>query len=216
MHHLIFLPNETRTSPAALSDVGLTSHSAGAAFTHIDDGPENLSGMLVHWDISKVPDYAGPSFDWLPAVASYNGGQTARYWVGIDQENKPTNRDLIRPDAIFGAGAKLGDGEYWVVPPLRSLPFEFQLQPDGSQAAIIHQRFNTFYLEGMRQLSKIDGDRGEFDFGDMVMLAEMALDFNYRLPRELADHLRLYNSDTVMDVFAKITGLEVRANVAKN
>ncbi|QDU60438.1 hypothetical protein Pan216_12770 [Planctomycetes bacterium Pan216] len=98
-------------------------------------GPDGGSGIMLavkSIDLQTARNGYYPDFQTWREV---NVGKKP-YWVGIQNGNPPTPRDLARRSMVEGAPVELADGNRWVIPSIHvsttTLPKEFTVSPEGN------------------------------------------------------------------------------------
>lgn len=210
MHHLIFIPQEHlsgTTTADQLAAVGLADHAAGALSVSCV-GPTGSGGMLFGWVPNKLHCDEGEQ-DWFPAVV--DGDRPAgRYHVGTWKASPVTEADVRRPGTLWGDDVTLGNGESWHVASPAALPHDMMLADDGSIRMEPKRRYQDVCLEAYRWRRRLNADeRTRVDYADLWRFALQCLGLNYRLPPELASHLRLIDTDNVKSVIAHAIQVEV-------
>lgn len=200
MHHLIWIPRsnlQTLTTAGRLSAVGLADHADGAD-TIQSEGP-NGSGQLFAWRKNSLQPmhYKAAEQTWIPAAKDGDRPE-ARYWVGVTNASLPTAEDLERPGCLHGKKIELGNGEEWRIPVPHALPHNLVLQSDGSVREEPQQRYQAISLEADDWRDKLDGvAQLVIPYDDLYRFCIRCLSLNYRMPPELATHLRLIDTENV-------------------
>ena len=202
--HLIFIDSEHRVgleTAGQLEAVGLADHAHGARTVQCN-GPEGKGGNLYGWDLSSTGrmHFDADKQTWIPAAAS-GDLQRGRYWVGVWNDSPPTEKDLRRPGTLHGADVTLGDGKPWMVPAPAFLPHSLILSDDGSLSMEPQRRYQDVCIEAMRIRNLVrSAELVRVDYARLWAFCLMCLSLNYRLPPELASHLRLIDTENVKAV----------------
>lgn len=211
MHHLIYISREHlqncgNTVASRLSAVGLSDHEDGADSIQ-SDGPAG-SGQLFAWRKNSLQPmhYNAAEQTWLPAVK--NGDRPAgRYWVGVVNASPPMEQDLRRPGMLHGKTIELGGGSKWTIPVPHALPHDLILQADGTLRHEPKERYQAISIEAERWREQLAGEEQRIPYEDLFRFCLRCLSLNYRMPPELASHLRLIDTENVKHVmFAALWG----------
>lgn len=210
MHHLIWISADPRSGPTVaeqLAAVGLEDHAQGALSVPCV-GPTGSGGELYGWVHGKL-HFNADEQDWFPAVV--DGERAAgRYWVGVWKASPVCEADVRRPGTLYGNDVTLGNGEQWHVAAPAFLPHDLMLQDDGSLRMEPKRRYQDICLEASRWRNRLrSDDRVRVAYEDLWTFAVRCLGLNYRLPREVANHLRLIDTENVKDIIAHAIQAEV-------
>jgi hypothetical protein len=202
MHHFIYVPQQHIrgfTVEERLSAVGLSDHGAGADSIH-SVGPAG-PGHLFAWRKSSLQPmhYNSDEQTWIPA-AKKDELPEGRYWVGFFNNSPPTEEDLRRPGVLYGDDIELGDGKPWMIPAPHFLPHDLMLQADGTLKHEPKQRYQDVSVEAARWRFQLAGGPQKVTYDGLFRFCLQCLNLNYRLPSELASHLRLIDTENVKRV----------------
>lgn len=213
MHHLVWIPRANLQSPTTagrLSAVGLSDHAEGAD-TIQSEGPAG-SGQLFAWRKNSLQPmhYNASEQTWIPAVKDGDRPE-ARYWVGVVNASPPTEEDLRRPGLLHGKSIELANGSKWTIPVPHALPHDLVLQSDGSLRHEPKERYQRISFEADRWRERLGavpvGDEMRVSYEELYAFCVLCLSLNYRMPPELASHLRLIDTENVKHViFAALRG----------
>lgn len=202
--HLIFIDSEHLvglTTAEQLAAVGLADHVHGARTVQCN-GPGGKGGTLYGWDLSATGrmHVKADEQTWLPAAKSEDLA-ARRYWVGVWNDSPPTEKDLRRPGTLHGADVELGDGKPWMIPAPDFLPHDMMLADDGSIVMEPKRRYQDVCIEAKRIRHLIrSSETVTIDYARLWSFCLQCLSLNYRLPPELASHLRLIDTENVKTV----------------
>lgn len=202
MHHLIYIPQQHVrgfTVEERLSAVGLADHAEGADSIH-SQGPAG-TGQLFAWRKNTLQPmhYNAGEQTWVPAAK--NGDlPEARYWVGVFNNNLPSEEDLRRPGVLYGDFVELNDGKPWMVPAPHFLPHDLMLQSDGTLKSEPKQRYQDVSVDAAQWRFRLAGGPQQVELIEMFRFVMKCLSLNYRLPAELASHLRLLDESNIKAV----------------
>lgn len=202
MHFAIFIPRVVGANPKHLDAVGLgdllRTGDHGPQLAEIPDrGPDQGPGMLFTWR-GELPAYVPGALQWKPAKADPDKGLAAgRFWWGIDPQNPPSPDDLQREKLFSGEALKLGNRE-WLMPNCMKLPHDFILGDDGREKRDVQLEYRAIYDRCMWAFNAAKAYVTE-----RVMVPELEcrryclelLALNYRIFRDLAAELRLFNDE---------------------
>jgi hypothetical protein len=209
MHHLIYVSKDNlcgQTTPEQLTAVGLADHAQGAE-TVQSQGPDGKAGTLYAWNALRGKlHYEAEQQTWIPAAKS-GDLEPGRYWVGLWSDSPPSEADLRRDAILGGVDVTLGNEQPWHVAAPHFLPHHLVLQPDGSLRHEPKARYQDICLEAHRWRDRLSGDPQAVPLVDVWMFAVRCLSLNYRLPAEIASHLRLFDEENMALVLrAALTG----------
>jgi hypothetical protein len=221
---LYFLPRAITNAvqdKQELIDAGITyvEPEFGGASNHTASGPGGLSGVI--WSM-KMPDGSpGPEPRHQPDKQTWRKHPSGKYWVGIQNDARPTPETLTRGKMVSGvavpakvrggAAATLLDGNRWVVPlcvpnilgdlpegetrSRSALPQEFDMDDAGEIIARVRQDFVPLAERCYALFNRYVGyaeDSPNFFKADMQLAADL-LAVNYRLS--------LFEAVTVLKLF---------------
>ncbi len=218
----IFIPADVgnlKSAEAAFTDVGL-DFLQGADSQIVTDGPDGKPGRVFAWlDPTKARiGYRPDEQTWIPAAQ--NGDlETGRYWVGIWNDDPPTESDLRRPDHRQGEFVQLGNDESWLITAPHNLDRYPDLQPNGSINWCVDEEFNWLVTDLEKRkaesvLSAKDSDSKLFtmlfdDDRDFFFLCRL-LAINYRITPEVCAHMRLFTMQPIRRIVAALMGLRLK------
>jgi hypothetical protein len=214
-HHFIYVGSELLRGIAKTEDqlasVGLADHAIGGLpYTVPTDGPDGRSGTLYAWlKTGTSQKHFDPQRQtWFPAAQNGELPQ-GRYWVGVWKDAPPTEMDLRRPYRYGGKSVELA-GQHWLVPVPHELPHDARLADDGSWRYVIQRQYHDYYLRVLDYRSDAAEGGARLTLLNMLTLSLEALSLNYRLPPELASHLRLFDQNSAARAFAAALDLDLR------
>lgn len=217
-----------------LRSVGLEDFALGANADRFAKGasPDNERGICVHWPHPGNGQfgYRPNQQTWLPAVPSPDGRPAKRYWAGLWNDSPPTPDQLARKRQYDGTPVELGDGNEWLIPSAALMPRDCRLDQDtGERRFVVSDRFRSFwdqsyewFLDLRQQIAPTSANpEDEEDENDEIPeqpdhqkiwinadWAEyllLALNMNYRLVREVENHLHLLNTgNMISSVYATV------------
>lgn len=194
MHFQIFIPGKQGTDPQHLADVGLPGLAAGALFL-ATRGPDDQSGLLISWPGDGPPKtgYDAERQTWRPAVPQ-GAWPAARYWIGFWNESPPRPEELAVTYQQAGSDVELGDGQRWLIPHARELPAEMKLADDGTWRFAPQRQFHELWIAALRWRDWFQNAKpgDTYEYADMAEFVLQALQVNYRMTREVVDHLKLF------------------------
>lgn len=218
MRFLLYVPGTSHDgSPHdILSSVGLGEIAQGVDTRVVDDGPIG-TGLLFGWLSSTQNqfDFFPDRQTWSPASTQW-GGELGRYWVGIWNDDPPTETDLRRPDHRAGVQIELGNNESWSIPTPNTLERYPRFDDDGKLFWACDEQFNwlTTDLEkrkasglitreenGKTITSFVYDDESDFEF--MCRL----LQINYRVTPEVVAQMNLLSETAIRNIIAGLFGM---------
>lgn len=222
-HHLIYIPRGYTGNAAAahpLEAVGLADHVAGAESIPIGHGPDGdtgaaetpspAGGLLFAWRDSganKRLHYHAGEQTWFPAAA--RGERAAgRYWVGIWNDAPPCEADLRRGGILHGQDVALGAGQ-WHVPAPTFLPHDLVLNERGEIERQPKACYQSIALEAERWRGRLSGEPRMIAYDELWDFGMRCLSLNYKLPPELASHLRLIDEENIKRVMYAAVGIDL-------
>ena len=214
MRFLLYVPGPAKgkTPQDELTRVGLGEIAAQVDTGDTPTGPDGKGGLLFGWldSIQNRFGFLPDQQTWIPSAASGDRA-TGAYWVGLWNEDAPTEEDLRRPDHRAGSWVTLGDGGKWLVPTLGTLDRHPRLQPDGSLQWCIDEAFNWLVTDlekreatGVTRTTQNGQEVRSFiydDEKDFWFLCRL-LQINYRLTPEVVSHLGLLTRVTIRAMVA--------------
>jgi hypothetical protein len=206
LHYLVFIPGaENMVPPKALTDCGLADHVAGAEAIPITSGPVETHGLLCAWrrhGKNEKMHYNSTEQTWIPALPNGPDGQgRGRYHVGFWNDSSPTPEDLKRRFQLYGPMIELGDGNQWRIPVVDELPKNFIADDDGSWKGIVKSEYHELWMESLDWQAKVDSQKLNATYADLLDFGEKILRHNYRVTREVISHLKLFTSSNISTVF---------------
>lgn len=210
----VFIP-KTEQNPldsfdlvAPMTNVGL-SDLIGNAAPQRSGGPDGQDGFIVSWPVPGDAEtgYKPDRQTWIKA-APRDGLEAGRYWVGIWNDKKPTQKDLKRTYQYSGKKVALNDGNEWLIPSARELPTEMILADDGTFKFEVQRKYHDMYNEtmGWAELIRKD-DSTPFLWHDLALFVLSAFKLNYMATDELATSgLRLFSKEKLIESLYIICG----------
>ena len=209
----IFIPsNPESDAEPTLESVGLQHLGNGDA--KLITGPDGKQGKLFAWlDPRKARmDYAPEKQTW---IANLEDGdlKTGSYYVGIWNDDPPTEQDLRRHDHRRGRFVELGNGEKWIV----TTPHTLERYPqcvDGKLVWCVDEEYNwlSTELERMRESIETDGEHQYLIFDterDFLFLCRL-LAINYLMTPEVCVLLKLVSEHQVKEMVAALIGRSLK------
>lgn len=197
MHHVVFVPG---VGPARnkLAECGLRTHfiegvTTGQEIEERRFAPNEQQGIVIQWSPDGPMALDFDAIEWTPAVA-VEGREAERYWVGVIPDSLPAPPELAKQTCVPGRFVQLNERR-WCIPSLSQLPIAYQATDNGWGFVVPPELATYWDLCGSvrEQLEQAEG--GEvFDAADACDLVTMALNINYRMPRELVGVLGLLTS----------------------
>lgn len=213
MHHLIFAPAGGDNTRPSLTALGLPEHEAESFHQAVQIGPGEQFGFMYHW--KNVPPVYNPDRQlWIPATPA-GSLKAERYWIGIETSRMPEPHDLRRPGAIVADAVQLGDGNGWGIPSIEMVPYVFQVTQGGEDILMPRQEFANFVAEVQTIASGIKGFELQVRNSDLLRIGRMALCMNYRMPKELASHMGLWDTQNLVQAFSIAAGLSKPKEVSR-
>lgn len=110
------------------------------------------------------------------------------HWIGFDNSDRPTPKDLQRTKLVSGTPVELGDGNQWVIPAVlvgrntlpkayRLINGELTLVPLGGYEEITEEATEWFDVMTKMQI----GESVTYKPGDLFRFVAMVLSINYRV-----------------------------------
>jgi hypothetical protein len=189
---LYLIPGSTQKSSEeirATEGLGAVIGSSSFSIGMINGGPEGTTGTLVA--IEPVGEllvgYYPDKQTWMRVKKA---GQT-QYWMGWQNDQKPTEPDLRRPNKMGGHEVVFEDGNRWEVPTIgpmlmRShLPCRFVFGEDGEAVDMqVVERYQPIFEKSRAVWNFIFNEASEIlTWGDMVNYVGEVLSINYRVGR---------------------------------
>lgn len=211
MHFQIFIPKQINdgSSPAAmLAKIGLADLADGAFSTtgSAEDSPTDSGGIVIGW----VPSHVGfrknrEGQTWVPSIAT-NEHEAGTYWVGFWDDSPPRPEELQRPDKQLHRGdlTTMADGNQWLIPSFKRLPRDLVPDSDGKLVSETKPRFKS--LEELGTFWSHRLDEGDIPFSEIAEVTIHIMRLNYRLTQEVAFHLRILDTETIVRPLLIFTG----------
>ncbi|MEQ8636911.1 hypothetical protein [Gimesia maris] len=194
-----------------LTRVGLTDIIGGSSAQPVI-GPEEQKGVLISWTGpgDTITGYRPEEQTWIPAVPR-DELEAKRYWVGIWNDRRPTQKDLKRPYPYRGKPVVLNDGAEWLIPAARELPNEMILADDGSYKFEVQRKYHEFWTESDKWLTKLANASGEdtFKWNELSLFIESALKLNYIITPEVIGELRIFSQENIFKALYAVCGVEL-------
>ena len=224
MHFLIFIPNVQGPSPQNLIDVGLgdllrPDDDQPGCFDLSGRTPSCEPGQLWGWITAgkQSLQFEPQTQKWI-AAKPHGDLQAGRYWIGWDADSPPTPDELLRKRTIPGYEATLGDDQLWLIPNAAEVPSRYDLDDAGQWVTRALDRYRGF----------VERAAWAFDFCQRMIEAEYQLPFppeavpfaleamnwNYRLPRELAAALGVIQPGNLFKILSSTTELQRLREIA--
>lgn len=220
MSFLIFLPSTGTDGPDVrrFHDVGLgdllrPDDQQPGALEIADRTPTGTPGQLWGWltDGPQTLAYQPETQVWQ-AARPHGKLPAGRYWIGWEMKSPPTPADLRRSVTIPGYPQTLGDGREWLVPNAAEVPQRYDLDEAGAWKTVALERYQAFVE---RSVWAFDFCRRMIEAGytlsyppEAVDYAIESLNWNYRLPRELAAALGILQPANLFQIIASTTELD--------
>ncbi len=222
-HFLLYFPGVTGANPKHFVDVGLENllgeNEPGPSFFDvINGGPDGGAGMIATWLDPAAPEKnprAGNFPDeqhWQPAKPDpeRNFSLAGRYWLGWEKARPPRPLDLARVNQIAGVSIELGDGQEWMLPNAFRLPHRFDLDDSGEMVRKVVRTHEALFERTRWAFRTVEAAlaTGDVDWPPVVAYLVEMLAVNYRMPRDLAFALALFNEGNMLSAAAKTTDLD--------
>ena len=223
MRFLLFVPGSDHkgTPQEVLASVGLGEIAHGVDTRPVNAGPNETGGGLLFGWLSATQsqfDVFPERQKWLPSLAD-GDRKSGAYWVGLWNNDPPTENDLRRPDHRRGRQILLGNDESWSIPTPDTLDRYPQPNPDNDGIVwMVDEQFNwlTTDLDKRRATGVVTGEQEgkktqTFIFDDetdFLFLCRL-LQVNYRITPEVVMHLRLWSEDAIRRTVAGLFGMSL-------
>jgi len=214
----IFIPADVgnlKSVEAAFTDVGLDFWQ-GADSQIVTKGPDGKPGRVFAWlDPTKARiGYKPEQQTWIP---SFKHGDLApeSYWVGIWNDDPPTEEDLRRPDHRRGTFIELGNAGSWLITTPNKLDRFAKRNPDGTVTWCVDRSFNWLVTTVDKLRSEmVEQSDGQayllFDSERDCDLMDKLLQVNYRITPEVCDFLELTWEQPLRKLIAALLGLTLK------
>ncbi|MFH5806332.1 hypothetical protein [Alienimonas sp. DA493] len=170
-----------------LAAVGLPDWVDGATPVPVGKGPdEQEGGLLYAWPPARTKV---SELEWLSALPTHDRPPD-RYYLGLDPNDPPTERDLRRRFRVAGTAVVI-DGQAWEVPAIEALPQTFARNAFGQWVSAPAERYANFAAQAAAMRHALAGKRKLTTVGAVLDLSELALQQNYLLTPELISRLGL-------------------------
>lgn len=212
MHFQIFIPASQLTSnPAAvgqspdgsnLGRVGLADLSINATKATLMAGPqvngEPLGpGELYTWT-AKAQTFFKDNAEWTPAIPVKNSlGEielpSARYYMGIHKKHPPLVDELLKANRFEDSNPVADEsGRTWLIPIASCVPAILGWNAEGEAYSEVLPEFREYWSLAGRYHDLFSGASTEvISSQDSMAFALQALQFNYRMTRELMTSMRI-------------------------
>ncbi len=219
MHFLIFIPaadTPAETPTQALERVGLADFIPGhEGMAHAGPkSPDDVArpGTLIAWRRPGKNDrmHVQPKEQtWIPALPNGPDGEgRGRYLVGFWNDSPPTPDDLLLPHADWGESVELNDGNRWAFPQVQKFTRELIRGENGQWQAHVMERHQRCFFQANIWLEMIQDDK-PFAMAELADFVEETLKLNYRLTPEIASHLRLFDTNNILEALAAILNCSI-------
>lgn len=212
MHFSIFLPQHPHWTRETLAACGLAALLREGDRTPVNfplagAGPGGHTGVVLDWGTAN-PGYYPDRQTWREIAVP----GSAPYWLGLERDALPTPHDLARSgdDLVDGFLTRLGDGQEWVVPNVAKIPCDYALGDDGGIVRRTGLRFETLLGRMTWALGVLDReirDGVSPDVGEAIGYAAEMLGVNYRITRDIALALGLFNDRNLGQVLTRSVDL---------
>lgn len=135
---LYYVSGIQATSADDIRRVGLDSviGEGGFSFREVSPGPDKKVGCVIARNNSRR------GIGYYPDRQTWRQGKC--FWVGIDNEDKPTPKDLERPEMLWGHKVRLGDNQEWQIPIAHAVDKRMILGNDGQwESGAALERFDV-------------------------------------------------------------------------
>jgi hypothetical protein len=221
-HHLIFIESPTEVGAntdreQVFRQMGLEDHTSGcdALPLSAEESPSGNPGILYAWR-SKGDDQMIVRKDkqtWMKSVSGY--------WVGVWNDNLPTEAQLRRPYTQHGEWVEFGDRrETWKLPTPATIDQRIALSDDGSWVYRPIRELSWYSDEVSKRRSGCEiGEQHEsgdltinvsYDMFDVTSLIVRALRINYRLTPEVCHLLDMFSARNVTFAYGRMMGLDFK------
>ena len=212
-HYLVYVPGEhvraaTADGAHPLAHVGLPDHAAGAFAVALADGPDGKGGQLYAWVAGTARHrlhYNADEQDWIPAVPHHDQ-PAERYWIGFWKDSPVTPRDIMRPRTTPGTELPIGK-HAWRIPAADLLPAVAAFMPDGTWATEVEDEYREYRSAVETIRLTLAAGYEDMELADIFSFDLQALQVNYRLPREVAQHMRVLTTESAVRILRKAIGL---------
>ncbi len=179
-----------------------------------------LSTLAADFDVVKkaVPGGSGQGFlyTWRrpgtapgnPLQLSWQDSLNGLYRIGV---GPCLPSELQRNITLPGKTLVLGDNQLWLIPVPERLPLTVLMTAQGLRFEPVHiyqglAVDREFLLEANRWRQEIINGITEAKFDSLYEFCIRALLVNYRLTPEVINHLQLFHTENITDVFLTIIG----------
>ena len=178
----------------------------GAQVSLVRAGPDGTQGTLIVplppcGSVVERADFSTDGQRWVKA-------DRGEYWIGMDNEHPPTPTGMQRPRLVRGVAEKLGDGQVWECPTVRSeilqprVPCSYGMSGERVIGRVLPQytevwhRSNTWCVRLLKEYQEMQivdllGVREAFE------ASVLCLSLNYRMGVKEATLLQLLDDDAL-------------------
>lgn len=213
-HHMIFIDGSVanqRPKDVVLTDLGLEDHIAGCDVMPVssEESPSGAGGLLFAWR-SKTDTqlrYSRGEQTWMKSA----GG----YWVGIWNDNPPTEGDLRRTYMQNGEFLPFCSKGTWKLPLPSTIDMKIALGDDGTWKYVPIRELSWYTEEISQRLAECEftGEGEEmrrsvqFNMLEVTSLIVRALRINYRLTAEVCHMIDMFTQRNVSVAYSRMLGM---------
>lgn len=217
-HYLVYIPAvhfeaAEKSGRHPLEHVGLSDHVPDAMGVRLTGatGPDHKGGQLYGWIVPTAEhrlNYNAEQQEWLPAVPDPNTEAAAqRYWLGFWQDTPATPRDLIRSKTVPGNELALGESGRWIIPHPQQLPCTIALSSSGQWVPQVDERYAEYNSTVKTLRNSVVSGVNEFENNRLFDFCLESLRVNYRMTREVAARLKLFTTESTVQIARLAIGL---------
>lgn len=214
----VFIPGRHRNDLAILKEVGcddLFDLIASPMYADISGGPGGVAGKLICSSRApQVSSYHPDAQEWF---------ECGEYWLGFWKHAKPTPDMLAREQIFDGKQVLLRDGNLWTIPIGDLMPRRLTLDRSTGEEVRVPSHEHVEYVARCNELfayflsddfqTRVAEEYVVHIEGGLTF-ASQALAKNYRVNRDLVDHLGLIDEHSAFDVACVACGLAMVDSVA--
>lgn len=176
----------------------------GLNINGVAGGPGGLRGVIISRE--PVPATYAPDQKWEEhplQLASEECPEPKTVWIHLFSDPGPIH--LQRDEIIDGHGIRLGDGNVWTVPVLRSaegiiqLPKRLRLGKGGQLVGAVAPKYVALWEEAQVVWNLLTSGEG-VPFGKLWPFACRVLGLNYRVGQPEVSAMGLIDSDNIVKV----------------
>ena len=214
MHFQVYFPGVQGSDRKHLDAVGLGDLYVRGLTQFVpapgDRTPDGSTGMCAAWPAAGQPMGCQPDKQtWTPGLPNEDG--EIKYHVGFWNDHPVRPADLQRSSLLPGASAELGDHK-WLIPQYQRLPSDVTPTGDGQWTLTTKPRFEPLVAMARQWLHVFQADgEGSFLWAEAAEAALTLLKLNYRIIPEVASHLGLFDTQTVLRPVLVFLGLPADA-----